>query len=57
MTPAARKSADKTLKEVARFLDALTGMDDHDDPELAALIDEARFRRDDCLRAASRLYE
>ena len=57
MTPAKNKHVKKVLLDAADFLDALIkavrerGIDSSD-PELAALMDEARAHRDGCIRAA-----
>jgi len=57
MTPAKRKHMKKVLLDAADCLDALVkavrerGID-CSDPELAALVDEARAHRDECIRAA-----
>ncbi len=57
MTPAKEKQARKALNDVADFLNdlvaALRERNIENDPELAALIDEAHAHRDDCLRAAT----
>ena len=56
MTPAKHKHVKKVLLDAADFLDALVkevrerGID-CSDPELAALVDEARAHRDECIRA------
>jgi len=57
MTPARRKHAKKVLLDAAELLDALVGAVrergiDCSDPELAALVDEAREHRTQCIRAA-----
>ena len=57
MTPAKRKHVKKVLLDAADFLDALVtsirerGIDGSD-PELAAMVDEARAHRDECIRTA-----
>jgi hypothetical protein len=57
MTPAKKKHVKKVLLDAADCLDALVkevrerGID-CSDPELAALVDEARAHRDECIRAA-----
>ena len=57
MTPAKEKRARKALNDVADFLDelvaALRERNIENDPELAALVDEARAHRDECLRATT----
>ena len=57
MTPAARQRTRRELTELADYLEALAQMDSPDNPELAAMIDEARVRHNDCLRAVRRLYQ
>jgi hypothetical protein len=57
MTPAKRKHVKKVLLDAADFLDALVAAIrkrgiDCSDPELAALVDEARAHRNECIRAA-----
>ncbi len=57
MTPAERKHVKKVLLGAADCLDALVAAVrqrgiDCSDPELAALVDEARLHRDECIRAA-----
>ncbi len=57
MTPAKRKHVKKVLLDAADFLDPLVAAVrqrgiDCSDPELAALVDEARAHRDECIRAA-----
>jgi hypothetical protein len=56
MTPAKRKHVKKVLLAAADCLDALVAAIrqrgiDCSDPELAALVDEARAHRDECIRA------
>ena len=57
MTSAKRKHVKKALLDAADFLDALVAAVrqrgiDCSDPELAALVDEARAHGDECIRAA-----
>ncbi len=57
MTPAKEKRARKALHDAADILDAMVDAlrerNIENDPELAALVDEARAHRDECLRAAA----
>ena len=57
MTPAARQRTHRDLFGLADYLEALAQMDSPNNPELAALIDEARVRRNNCLRAVRRIYQ
>ena len=57
MTPAKRKRANEALRSAAEFIDAIAKAIrerklDSSDPELSALVDEARAHRDECFRAA-----
>lgn len=57
MTPAKKKHVKKVLLDNADFLDTIVAAIrergiDCNDPELAALVDEARANRDKCIRAA-----
>ena len=57
MTPAKEKRARKALHDAADLLDAMIAAlrerNIENDPELAALVNEARAHRDECLRAAT----